>query len=67
MPSRFQLIYKLCLRLRHADRDDLVVGATRAARRALVRTNGNVSKAAKDLDISRATLHRRLKQLGLHR
>jgi transcriptional regulator of acetoin/glycerol metabolism len=35
--------------------------------RALVRSNGNVSKAAKDLDISRATLHRRLKQLGLHR
>jgi transcriptional regulator of acetoin/glycerol metabolism len=25
------------------------------------------SVAAKDLDISRATLHRKLKQLGLHR
>jgi transcriptional regulator of acetoin/glycerol metabolism len=88
------------------DRDDLVVGATRAARRALglspaalahpipaadvigearaasdeiamseraalhralVRANGNVSKAAKDLDISRATLHRKLKQFGVHR
>ena len=88
------------------DRDDLVVGVTRAARRALglspaafarpvpaadligeagaasddipaaeravlhralVRSNGNVSKAAKDLDMSRATLHRKLKLLGLHR
>ncbi len=88
------------------DRDDLLVGATRAARqalginaqtlarprpaadimgradaaaddidaaeravlqRALARTGGNVSKAAKDLNLSRATLHRRMKQLGLHR
>ena len=88
------------------DRDDLVVGATRAARRALglgptalacpvpaadligearaasddvamaeravlhralVRSNGNVSKAAKNLNVSRATLHRKLKQLGLQR
>jgi transcriptional regulator of acetoin/glycerol metabolism len=88
------------------DRDDLVVGATRAARRALgidcealarplpaadllgearneiddmmaaeravlqralARAGGKVSRAARDLDISRATLHRKLKQLGLHR
>lgn len=87
------------------DRDDLVIGATRAARRALglsaaalarplpaadligeergdsgllaaeraalqralARAGGNVSRAAKDLDMSRATLHRKLKQLGLHR
>jgi transcriptional regulator of acetoin/glycerol metabolism len=88
------------------DRDDLVVGATRAARlalginaqtlarprpapdvmgrpypegdhidaaeravlqRALARTGGNVSKAAKLLNLSRATLHRRMNQLGLHR
>jgi len=42
--------------------------AERAAlHRAIVRSNGNVSKAAKDLDISRSTLHRRLKQLGLRR
>jgi transcriptional regulator of acetoin/glycerol metabolism len=42
--------------------------AERAAlHRALVRSNGNVSKAAKDLGMSRATLHRRLKLLGLHR
>jgi len=88
------------------DRDDLVVGATRAARlalgvnartlarpkpaadlidrvkggeddieaaeravllRALARSGGNVSKAAKDLDLSRATLHRKMSRLGLHR
>lgn len=88
------------------DRDDLVIGATRAARlalgitpaslarplpaadligrddprhddfetaeravlhRALARAGGNVSRAAKDLRMSRATLHRKLKQLGLQR
>lgn len=88
------------------DRDDLVVGATRAARlalginaqtlarprpaadvmgrsqgesddidaaeravlqRALARSGGNVSKAAQHLNLSRATLHRRINQLGLHR
>jgi transcriptional regulator of acetoin/glycerol metabolism len=88
------------------DRDDLVVGATRAARlalginparlarpmpaadligrpeaesddidaaeravlqRALARSGGNVSKAAKGLDMSRATLHRKMNQLGLRR
>jgi transcriptional regulator of acetoin/glycerol metabolism len=86
------------------DHDDLVIGATRAARRelgltaevlarpipaadllgraraggddisaaeravllrALARSGGNVSKAAKDLNISRATLHRKINQLGL--
>ncbi len=86
------------------DRDDLVVGATRAARlaygltdarlaqplpadtllrpdedsaedlhdlersgllRALARTSGNVSAAAKALGVSRATLHRKLARLGL--
>jgi transcriptional regulator of acetoin/glycerol metabolism len=86
------------------DRDDLVVGATRAARlglgvnsatlkrptpaadligraraesddidaaersvlqRALARSSGNVSKAAKDLNISRATFHRKMKELRL--
>jgi transcriptional regulator of acetoin/glycerol metabolism len=86
------------------DRDDLVIGATRAARRdlgltadalarpipaadligrarvggddisaaeravllrALARSRGNVSKAAKGLNISRATLHRKINQLGL--
>ena len=86
------------------DRDDLVIGATRAARiglgvnsatlkrptpaadligrakaesddmgaaeravlqRALARSSGNVSKAAKDLNMSRATLHRKMNELGL--
>jgi transcriptional regulator of acetoin/glycerol metabolism len=86
------------------DRDDLVVGATRAARiglgvnsaalkrptpaadligrgsaesddidaakravlqRALARSSGNVSRAAKDLSMSRATFHRKMKELGL--
>ncbi len=86
------------------DRDDLVIGATRAARiglgvssttlkrptpaadligrtrsesddigaaeravlqRALARSSGNVSRAAKDLNLSRATLHRKMNQLGL--
>ena len=88
------------------DRDDLVVGATRAARialgvnaqtlarprpasdligrasaedddieaaeravlqRALSRAGGNVSKAARDLDVSRATLHRKMSRLRLRR
>jgi len=86
------------------DRDDLVVGATRAARiglgvdaatlkrptpaadligrartenddigaaersvlqRALARSRGNVSRAARDLNMSRATFHRKMKELGL--
>jgi transcriptional regulator of acetoin/glycerol metabolism len=47
--------------------DDIVMAERAVLHRALVRSNGNVSKAAKDLDISRATLHRKLKQLGLHR
>ncbi|MEX3007728.1 GAF domain-containing protein [Hoeflea sp. TYP-13] len=85
------------------DQDDLIVGATRAARklfklrdgwsstprpandvlvgrrqrsdistairgevqRALARSKGNISEAAKDLGIGRATMYRRLKSLGL--
>jgi len=86
------------------DRDDLIIGATRAARmtygisnarlsrpfpadsilntspgktesldqaergvlqRALSRAQGNISAAAKSLDISRATLHRKINRLGL--
>jgi transcriptional regulator of acetoin/glycerol metabolism len=50
-----------------ATSDDIVMAERAVLHRALVRSNGNVSKAAKDLNISRATLHRRLKQLGLHR
>jgi transcriptional regulator of acetoin/glycerol metabolism len=88
------------------DSDDLVVGATRAARlalglnaqrlarpmpaadlmgrargegdgvdaaeraalhRALARAGGNVSRAAKELDMSRSTLHRKMNQFGLRR
>ncbi len=87
------------------DRDDLVIGATRAARlalsitderiaaqlaasevlgagcvetelleaergavrRALARSGGNVSAAARALGVSRATLHRKLHRLGLSR
>jgi transcriptional regulator of acetoin/glycerol metabolism len=86
------------------DGDDLVIGATRAARlalgvnsqrlarpipaadlieqarvksdgveaaeraalhRALARAGGNVSRAAKQLDMSRSTLHRKMNQFGL--
>lgn len=85
------------------DRDDLIIGATRAARRmfdldddafdlprpaddvlagrrqrsdisaavraevqrALARSNGNVSQAARDLGIGRATMYRRMKTLSL--
>lgn len=35
--------------------------------RALARVDGNVSAAARDLGISRATLHRKLARLGLRR
>jgi transcriptional regulator of acetoin/glycerol metabolism len=89
------------------DRDDVVVGATRAARlacgitdalllgslraetvlsgesggeneefqraervvvqRALWRATGNVSAAARALGVSRATMHRKMRQLGLRR
>lgn len=43
----------------HAERE-VVAGA-------LAQTQGNVSQAASLLGISRATLHRRLRALGLHR
>lgn len=87
------------------DQDDIVIGATRAARnayrdrdtligqpvplgsqsgdmrfgddlrhaeriileRALARTGGNVTAAARQLGVSRATLHRKLGKLGLER
>jgi transcriptional regulator of acetoin/glycerol metabolism len=48
--------------------DDRIEAAERAVlKRALARSGGNVSKAAKDLDVSRATLHRKMNQLGLRR
>jgi transcriptional regulator of acetoin/glycerol metabolism len=46
--------------------DDRIEAAERAVlQRALARSGGNVSKAAKDLDVSRSTLHRKMNQLGL--
>ncbi|WP_087006207.1 helix-turn-helix domain-containing protein [Rhizobium sullae] len=46
---------------------DVLVEAERAALlRALTRTNGNVSQAAINLGMSRATLHRKMKRLNLH-
>ena len=50
-------------------RDDGPTGFDKAERaavvRALVRANNNVSVAARDLAVSRATLYRRMKRLGL--
>lgn len=50
-----------------ADSDDLDAAERAVLQRALARSGGNVSKAAKDLDMSRATLHRKMKQFGLRR
>ncbi|UZE50096.1 GAF domain-containing protein [Rhodopseudomonas sp. P2A-2r] len=47
--------------------DDLETAERAVLQRALARADGNVSKAAKDLDMSRATLHRKMRQLALHR
>ena len=48
--------------------DDDVDAAERAVlQRALARSKGNVTRAAKDLAMSRATLHRKLNQFGLRR
>ncbi|TPL37252.1 helix-turn-helix domain-containing protein [Mesorhizobium sp. B2-4-6] len=47
---------------------DLLAGAERSVlQRALARANGNVSAAAQALGISRATLHRKLNRLDVHR
>ena len=45
---------------------DLEEAERAALRRALSRTNGNVSQAAQFLGISRATLHRKMKRYSLH-
>lgn len=52
---------------RAADGEEALMDAERAALlRALTRTNGNVSQAAANLGMSRATLHRKMKRLNLH-
>ena len=48
-----------------ANCDDISAAERAVLLRALARSRGNVSKAAKDLNISRATLHRKINQLGL--
>jgi transcriptional regulator of acetoin/glycerol metabolism len=50
---------------RKAESDDIVAAERAVLQRALARSNGKVSKAAKDLNMSRATFHRKMNQLGL--
>jgi transcriptional regulator of acetoin/glycerol metabolism len=51
---------------RAKDESDDIDAAERAVlHRALARSSGNVSRAAKDLNMSRATLHRKMNQLGV--
>src|SRR5271157_4393941 len=46
-----------------ADGDGVEAAERAALHRALARAGGNVSRAAKELDISRSTLHRKMNQL----
>jgi transcriptional regulator of acetoin/glycerol metabolism len=48
-----------------AESDDIGAAERAVLQRALARSSGNVSKAAKDLNMSRATFHRKMKELGL--
>ncbi len=48
------------------DGGDLVEAERAALRRVLLRNHGNVSQAAQQLGISRATMHRKMKKLALH-
>ncbi|MGD0184322.1 MAG: helix-turn-helix domain-containing protein [Roseiarcus sp.] len=50
-----------------AESDDMTAAERAVLQRALARSGGNVSKAAKDLNMSRATLHRKLNQFGVRR
>ena len=50
-----------------AGRSDLVEAERGAVKRALSRSGGSVSAAARELGVSRATLHRKMKRLDLHR
>jgi len=49
-----------------AEREDFSAAERALVRRTLARAHGNVSKAAKALGVSRATLHRKLIRLDLH-
>ncbi|MDF1632702.1 helix-turn-helix domain-containing protein [Mycoplana sp. MJR14] len=51
---------------RDAPSGELAEAERAALRRALSRTNGNISRAAAALGMSRATLHRKIKKLELH-
>ena len=48
-----------------ADEDDVETAERAVLHRALARSGGNISKAAKLLDMSRATLHRKICRFGL--
>ncbi len=48
-----------------AEAEELSLAERGVVHRALARANGNVSAAAKALGISRATLHRKMRRLGL--
>ena len=48
-----------------ADEDDVEAAECAVLKRALARSGGNISKAAKLLDMSRATLHRKMSRLKL--
>ena len=50
-----------------AEDDDIEAAERAVLQRALARAGGNVSKAAQDLNVSRATLHRKMSRLGLRR
>jgi transcriptional regulator of acetoin/glycerol metabolism len=49
----------------HYEGDSIDAAERAVLQRALARAGGNVSKAAKNLNLSRATLHRKIKQFGL--
>jgi transcriptional regulator of acetoin/glycerol metabolism len=47
--------------------EDLAGAERGVLQRALARADGNVTEAADALGVSRATLHRKLKRLNIHR
>ena len=49
----------------NARQDDFQTAERAVLQRALARAGGSVSRAAKDLEMSRSTLHRKMRQLGL--